>query len=143
MLGAILMELLEQTKSSQHAAADVVVAYTTYSGLSLGNWLALLSAELPLVRLNRRLLYSVIPLAQRGLPIYIGTSSSIRPCILVKHLATLSYNSLKALIDLQSPLLSGVLTRNDAQVAPTCLKSAFLPTVPPFLLRLLNTAAGI
>jgi hypothetical protein len=47
MLGAILMELLEQTKSSQHAVADVVVAYTTYSGLSLGNWLALLSAELP------------------------------------------------------------------------------------------------
>jgi hypothetical protein len=47
MLGAILLELLEQTKSSQHAVADVVVACTTYSGLSLGNWLALLSAELP------------------------------------------------------------------------------------------------
>jgi hypothetical protein len=47
MLGAILLELLEQTKSSQHAVADVVVAYTTYSDLSLGNWLALLSAELP------------------------------------------------------------------------------------------------
>jgi hypothetical protein len=37
MLGAILMTLLEQTKSSQHATADVVVTYTIYSGLSLGN----------------------------------------------------------------------------------------------------------
>jgi hypothetical protein len=63
--------------------------------------------------------------------------------MLVKYLATLSYNSLTALIDLQSLLLSGVLRPNDAQVAPTCLKSAFLPTAPPFLLRLLNTATGI
>jgi hypothetical protein len=47
MLGAILMTLLEQTKSSQHATADVVVACITYSGLSLGNWLALLAADLP------------------------------------------------------------------------------------------------
>jgi len=45
-LGAIFLTLLEQTKSSQHAVADVVVAYTTYSGLSLGNWLELLLAEL-------------------------------------------------------------------------------------------------
>jgi hypothetical protein len=41
------MTLLEQTKSSQHATADVMVACTTYSGLSLGNWLALLAADLP------------------------------------------------------------------------------------------------
>jgi hypothetical protein len=45
-LEAIFLTLLEQTKSSQHAVANVVVAYTTYLGLSLGNWLELLLAEL-------------------------------------------------------------------------------------------------
>jgi hypothetical protein len=48
LLGAILLTLLEQTKSSQHAVTDVVLAYTTYSGLSIGNWFELLAADLPL-----------------------------------------------------------------------------------------------
>jgi hypothetical protein len=45
-LGAILLTLLEQTKSSQHAVVDVMIAFTTYSGLSLGNWFDLLIAGL-------------------------------------------------------------------------------------------------
>jgi hypothetical protein len=48
LLGAILLTLLEQTKSSQHAVTDVVLAYTTYSGLSIGNWFELLAADLSL-----------------------------------------------------------------------------------------------
>jgi hypothetical protein len=38
-LGAILIRLLEQTKSNQHNAADLTLAYTTASGLSAGIWL--------------------------------------------------------------------------------------------------------
>jgi hypothetical protein len=38
-IGVVLIKLLAQTKSSQTATADVVVAYTTVSGLSLGTWL--------------------------------------------------------------------------------------------------------
>jgi hypothetical protein len=46
-VGVILVKLLAQTKSSQAATADVVLAYTTASGLSLGDWLHLLYALLP------------------------------------------------------------------------------------------------
>jgi hypothetical protein len=38
-VGVILLRLAPQTKSSQAATADVVVAYETASGLSLGAWL--------------------------------------------------------------------------------------------------------
>jgi hypothetical protein len=38
-MGAVLLKLLPQTKSSQTATADVVLAYTTASGLSLGSWI--------------------------------------------------------------------------------------------------------
>jgi hypothetical protein len=38
-LGAVLWELQEQTKSSRNTVADVVMSYTTSSGLSLGRWL--------------------------------------------------------------------------------------------------------
>jgi hypothetical protein len=46
-VGVILVKLLPQTKSSQAATADVVLAYQTASGLSLGNWLHQLAALLP------------------------------------------------------------------------------------------------
>jgi hypothetical protein len=45
-VGVILLKLLLQTKSSQFAQADVVIAFTTASGLSLGTWLERLRAEL-------------------------------------------------------------------------------------------------
>jgi hypothetical protein len=44
-VGILLLKLLEQTKSMQFAIADVVIAFTTASGLSLGTWLARLRAE--------------------------------------------------------------------------------------------------
>lgn len=43
-IGVVLLTLLAQTKSSQTATADVVIAYTTVSGLSLGTWLHRLRA---------------------------------------------------------------------------------------------------
>jgi hypothetical protein len=45
-LGVVLLKLLAQTKSSQSRTADVVVSYTTASGLSLGTWLDRLRADL-------------------------------------------------------------------------------------------------
>jgi hypothetical protein len=45
-LGVVLLKLLAQTKSSQSRTADVVVSYTTASGLSLGTWLDRLRAKL-------------------------------------------------------------------------------------------------
>jgi len=47
-MGAILALLLPDTKSSQTITADVVMAYTTASGLSLGKWLHRLRAALGL-----------------------------------------------------------------------------------------------
>jgi hypothetical protein len=38
-VGAILIKLLEQTKTNRSSVADVVVAFTSGSGLSLGKWL--------------------------------------------------------------------------------------------------------
>jgi hypothetical protein len=38
-VGAILQRLLEQTKTSQTSAADMVLAFTTRSGYELGKWL--------------------------------------------------------------------------------------------------------
>lgn len=46
-VGAILCKLLPQTKSSQTSTADVVLAYTTALGLSLGKWLHRLQQILP------------------------------------------------------------------------------------------------
>jgi hypothetical protein len=46
-IGVILAKLLTQTKSNQVAAADVVMAYTSASGISLGQWLNRLGALLP------------------------------------------------------------------------------------------------
>jgi hypothetical protein len=45
-IGVIQLILLAQTKSSQAAAADVIVAYTSASGLSPRNWLRRLGALL-------------------------------------------------------------------------------------------------
>jgi hypothetical protein len=44
--GVVLLQLLRQTKLSQFAQVDVVIAFTTASGLSLGLWLDRLRAEL-------------------------------------------------------------------------------------------------
>jgi hypothetical protein len=46
-MGAVAMDLLPQTKSNQTATADVVIAYTTASGKSLGLWLDRLWAACP------------------------------------------------------------------------------------------------
>ncbi len=46
-VGVILLKLLAQTKSSQTASADVVLAYKTASGLPLGDWFHMLVALLP------------------------------------------------------------------------------------------------
>lgn len=43
-VGAILLRLLEQTKSSQSSVADVVISFCTGSGLSLGKWILRLRA---------------------------------------------------------------------------------------------------
>jgi hypothetical protein len=45
--GVIQLTLLDQTKSSQSATADVVIAYITASGFSLGRWLERLQANSP------------------------------------------------------------------------------------------------
>jgi hypothetical protein len=37
-VGAVLLTLLPETKSSRSRRADIVVAYTTFSGFSLGRW---------------------------------------------------------------------------------------------------------
>jgi hypothetical protein len=47
-LDAVLWDLSEQTKSNRHAVADVVMAYTTSSGLSLGKWMHRFRASLGL-----------------------------------------------------------------------------------------------
>jgi hypothetical protein len=47
-IGVILAKLLCQTKSNQVATADVVMAYTSASGISLGRWFNLLEALLPM-----------------------------------------------------------------------------------------------
>jgi hypothetical protein len=44
--GIILLQLLDQTKSSQFAIADIVIAFSTASGLSLGRWLQRLRSHL-------------------------------------------------------------------------------------------------
>jgi hypothetical protein len=49
--GVIVLKLLQQTKSSQFAQVDVVIAYTTASGLSLGWWIERLCDELSPVEL--------------------------------------------------------------------------------------------
>jgi hypothetical protein len=46
-IGVILAKLLAQTKSNQVATADVVMAYMSASGISLGQWLNRLEALLP------------------------------------------------------------------------------------------------
>jgi hypothetical protein len=46
-IGVILAKLLPQTKSNQVATADVVMAYTSASGISLGRWFNCLEALLP------------------------------------------------------------------------------------------------
>jgi hypothetical protein len=46
-VGVILLKLLAQTKSSQTAIADVVLAYKMASGLPLGDWFHMLVALLP------------------------------------------------------------------------------------------------
>ena len=46
-VGVILVKLLPQTKSSQAATADVVLAYRTASGLPLGDWFHRLAIWLP------------------------------------------------------------------------------------------------
>ena len=38
-IGAVEMRLLEATKSDQSRTADIIIAFTTLSGLSLGKWL--------------------------------------------------------------------------------------------------------
>jgi hypothetical protein len=45
--GAMGLKLLEQTKSSQTRQADVWIAYTTVSGLSVGQWMNDLLQNLP------------------------------------------------------------------------------------------------
>jgi hypothetical protein len=45
--GVVQLTLLEQTKSSQFAKADVVIAYMTAWRLSLGRWICRLQANLP------------------------------------------------------------------------------------------------
>lgn len=42
-IGMVLLRLSEQTKSDRTRAADVVISFTTLSGLSLGSWLRRLS----------------------------------------------------------------------------------------------------
>jgi hypothetical protein len=42
-IGMVLLRLLAQTKSNRTRAADVVIAFATLSGLSLGSWLRRLS----------------------------------------------------------------------------------------------------
>jgi hypothetical protein len=44
--GVVMYTMLLQTKSSQYFTADVVIAYTTASGLSMGWWLETLKANL-------------------------------------------------------------------------------------------------
>jgi hypothetical protein len=46
-IGVILATLLYQTKSNQFSRADLAIAYTTASGLSLGTWIEHLRADLP------------------------------------------------------------------------------------------------
>jgi hypothetical protein len=46
-IGVILAKLLAQTKSNQVATADVVMAFMSASGISLGQWLNRLEALLP------------------------------------------------------------------------------------------------
>ncbi len=45
-VGAILLQLLEETKTERTFRADVPIAYTTYSGLSPGKWLIRLRVAL-------------------------------------------------------------------------------------------------
>eukprot|EP00956_Cyclotella_meneghiniana_P014930 scaffold22621_cov36-Cyclotella_meneghiniana.AAC.1 len=42
-IGMVLLRLSEQTKSDRTRTADIVIAFTTLSGLSLGSWLRRLS----------------------------------------------------------------------------------------------------
>lgn len=42
-MGMVLLQLLAQTKTNRSATADVVIAFTTKSGFSLGRWLRRLS----------------------------------------------------------------------------------------------------
>jgi hypothetical protein len=46
-IGAVEFQLLPETKSDATLTADVVIAFTTLSGLSLGTWLARLSTFTP------------------------------------------------------------------------------------------------
>ena len=46
-IGAVELRLLESTKSHQSLTADIVIAYTTLSGLSLGKWLSRLFSFSP------------------------------------------------------------------------------------------------
>jgi hypothetical protein len=49
--GAISLRLLPQTKSDQSRTADVIIAYTTASGFSMGRWLHRLRESLGAVEL--------------------------------------------------------------------------------------------
>lgn len=49
-IGAVILRLAPETKSSRNREGDVVVAYTTTSGLSLGKWLLRATALLGLDR---------------------------------------------------------------------------------------------
>jgi hypothetical protein len=119
MLGAILMTLLEQSKSTQHATADVVVDYTTYSGLSLGNWLELLAADLPsgetesnafvLCKSNGSAWTSHLYRHQFLYPALYACQASGDP---------LSCNNLTELTALPSRWRSGVSTPNGARAVP-------------------------
>jgi hypothetical protein len=51
-VGVVLARLLLQTKSLQFTVADVVMAYSMTSGLSLGSWLSRLRAQSTDVQLH-------------------------------------------------------------------------------------------
>ena len=64
-MGVVAMDLLPQTKSNQTATADVIIAYTTASGKSLGRWLSRLWSLCPR---SERLPSSYVLCHKSGLP---------------------------------------------------------------------------
>ena len=46
-VGFVDIRLLEETKTSPHKVADIVIAYRSYSGLSLGHWMRRLRQHTP------------------------------------------------------------------------------------------------
>jgi hypothetical protein len=142
-VGVIQLILLAQTKSSQAASADVIVAYTSASGLSPGNWLRRLRALLRPDEQGPEVFLIAHPDGHAWTSHFFGRLICILCWGSCDRWAMLISPSTTNLQARNSRRRSMALILSDALVALSRLRNALrLPATPP-LRKLWNTVAGV